>query len=151
RIIAARLFVGYLVSNSGEDWIAQLLAPSARYFVDVGANLGTWTLMFAGYMSTSPAGLLFEPNPDTAVRLRSVLLDKDNLQGCEIIEAAVSDREGSAQFYVEQAYGATSGFYLSHARANASTVSVKVCRLDTELAKRNIANVDVLKIDAEGH
>src|SRR5262249_51869964 len=30
-------------------------------------------------------------------------------------------------------------------------VDVKVCRLDTELAARNVTQVDVLKIDAEGH
>ena len=111
-IIGAHLADSNLLSRSGEDWLAKLVAPSARYFVDVGANVGAWAWMFVGYMTTSPAGLLFEPNPTTAAHLRSVLLRK-NLEGCQIVEAAVSDRDGSAQFYAEQACGVTSSFYSS--------------------------------------
>jgi FkbM family methyltransferase len=149
-IIGAHLTNGSPLSRSGEDWLAHLVAPTARYFVDVGANIGAWTLMFASYMSTSPAGLVFEPNPVTAAHLRSVLQSK-NLQGCEIVEAAVSDREGLAKFYAEEAYGLTSSMYSSFARTTARKIDVVTCRLDAELAKRNINNVDMLKIDAEGN
>jgi FkbM family methyltransferase len=149
-IIGAHLADSNLLSRSGEDWLAQLVAPSARYFVDVGANVGEWASMFAGYMKTPPAGILFEPNPTTAAHLRSVLRRK-NLEGCQIVEAAVSDRDGSAQFYAEEACGETSSLYSSAVHTTANSVDVKVCRLDTELATRNVTQVDVLKIDAEGH
>ena len=149
-IVGAHLADSNLLSRSGENWLAQLAAPSARYFVDVGANVGAWASMFAGYMTTPPAGILFEPNPTTAAHLRSVLRRK-NLEGCQIVEAAVSDRDGLAQFYAEEACGETSSLYSSAVHTTASSVDVKVCRLDTELATRNVTQVDVLKIDAEGH
>jgi FkbM family methyltransferase len=149
-VIGAHFADNSLSSCSGEDWLARLVAPFARYFVDVGANVGEWTMMFASYMSTSPAGLLFEPNPSTAAYLRSILLNK-KLQACSVVEAAASDREGSAKFYAEEACGVTSSLYSSAAHARGNIVDVKICRLDTELAIRNVTNVDVLKIDAEGH
>jgi FkbM family methyltransferase len=148
-IVGAR-FADGLLAGIGEVWLAQQVAPSARYFVDVGANVGEWASMFASYMTTPPAGILFEPNPTTAAHLRSVLRRK-NLEGCQIVEAAASDRDGSAQFYAEEACGETSSFYSSAVLTKANSVDVKVCRLDTELATRNVKQVDVLKIDAEGH
>jgi len=149
-IIGAHLADGNVPSRSGEDWLAQLVAPYTRYFVDVGANVGDWALMFASYMTELPTGLLFEPNPSTASRLRSVLLN-EKLEACEIIEAAVSDRAGSALFYAEESCGETSSLYSSSLRTNARTVDVRLCKLADELSSRDITQVDVLKIDAEGH
>ena len=69
-IIGARLGAAHGLEASGERWLACLVAPHARYFIDVGANVGEWTLMFAAQMISAPAGLAFEPHPAAAVRLR---------------------------------------------------------------------------------
>ena len=149
-VIGARLSTHSGMFSSGEDWLAALVAPSSRFFVDVGANVGQWTLTFARHMSTTPRGLLFEPNPATAARVRAALVDA-KFDNCEVVEAAASDVPGSALFFAEAGYGETSSLYSANLRTTARTVSVKVSRLDDELSSRNISAVDVLKIDAEGH
>ncbi len=149
-IVGAHLSRGNILSRSGEEWLAALVAPSSRYIVDIGANVGDWTLMFARHMSTTPAGLLFEPNPETANRLRAVLAES-RFDACEVIEAAASDRDGSASFFAEEDCGETSSLYSANLRAAARATTVKISRLDHELSSRRISIVDVLKIDAEGH
>jgi FkbM family methyltransferase len=149
-IIGARVANGQVPSRSGEEWLAQLVAPTARYFVDVGANVGEWTLMFARFMSAPPAGLLFEPHPSTAARLRSVVLSA-KLEACEIVEAAAGDRTANTKFFAQDGYGEASSLYMTTRNVVTKTVDVNMRRLDDELSSRNIQNVDMLKIDAEGH
>jgi FkbM family methyltransferase len=149
-IIGARLGAAHGLDASGEQWLSRLIAPHAAYFVDVGANVGEWTLMFAAQMAGPPAGLVFEPHPGTVVRLRAAL-QAAGLDGCEVIEAAAGDKAGSAPFYAEANCGETSSLNFSRRRDAAPAVKVKLCRLDDELARRQIAEIDVLKIDAEGH
>jgi FkbM family methyltransferase len=149
-IIGARLGASHLLADSGEQWLSRQVAPHAAYFVDVGANVGEWTLMFAAQMARLPAGLVFEPHPGTVVRLRAAL-QAAGLDACEVIEAAAADKAGSAPFYAEANCGETSSLHAIAPHGTASIVSVKLCRLDDELSRRQIAEIDVLKIDAEGH
>jgi FkbM family methyltransferase len=149
-IIGSHLSNSHLQSDSGEEWLAQHIAPSTRFFVDIGANVGAWTLMFARHMQGKPAGMLFEPNPETATHL-SAILARNKLHSCQVVQAAASDIDGRAKFYAEDLHGETSSLYSPAVHTNATMVEVPTCRLDTVLKARNISTVDVLKIDAEGH
>jgi FkbM family methyltransferase len=149
-VITARLSSGNVMSRSGEDWLVGLLAPSARNFVDVGANVGEWSQAFARRMTTPPKGLLFEPNPATAERLRQNL-KQAGLEGLEVIEAAAGEKPGVARFFAEVAFGETSSLYSSSLRSDAEMVEIDVRKLDDELSTRGVDHVDFLKIDAEGH
>lgn len=149
-VLGARFGGGHGFADGGEQWLSRLVAPHAACFVDVGANVGEWTLMFAAQMTLPPSGLAFEPHPDTAFRLRAAL-QAAGLAGCEVIEAAAADRAGTAPFFAEPNHGETSSLHASRARQAASKIDVRLCRLDDELSRRQIEEVDVLKIDAEGH
>ncbi|MDO8875403.1 MAG: FkbM family methyltransferase [Pseudolabrys sp.] len=149
-VLGARFGGGHGFADSGEQWLSRLVAPHSAYFVDVGANVGEWTLMFAAQMPRPPSGLAFEPHPETAIRLRAAL-QKAGLAGCEVIEAAAAERAGTAPFFAESNHGETSSLHATRPRQSANKIDVKLCRLDDELSRRQIAEIDVLKIDAEGH
>lgn len=72
-IVGAHMAAGNMLPVSGEEWLAGLLAPHTNNFVDVGANVGEWSLAFARRMAVEPEGLLFEPSPQTASHLRALL------------------------------------------------------------------------------
>lgn len=149
-VLGARFGGSHLFADSGEEWLARLIAPRSSFFVDVGANVGEWSVMFAAQMVRPPAGVLFEPHPGTAIRLRAVMQEA-GLAGCDVIEAAATDRSGTAPFFAEPNYGHTSSLHALRHRRSADTINVRLCRLDDELSQRRIADIDVLKVDAEGH
>ncbi len=147
-IIGRRLSSGIKLETNGEGWLADRIAPTSRLFVDVGANVGDWSLYFARQMP-EPNGLLFEPAPITAKRLTEAVA-ASRLEGLAVITAAVSDSPGAAKFSAEPECGETSSLVLGHSQKDATTVDVTVVTLDQVLAERGIATVDMLKIDAEG-
>ena len=146
-ILGARLGTSINLATNGEGWLIEQVAPQSKFFIDVGANVGNWSREFASRMPGTARGIAFKPSPATAAELRTRLADYD---GVEIVECAISDRSGNATFYAETNCGETSSLIHSHSQKEAKPLSVLVSTLDTEIAKRGIASVDLLKIDAEG-
>jgi hypothetical protein len=75
----------------------------------------------------------------------------DRSNRAEIIPAAVADKSGMMDFYMEASAGETSSLIRQHSNAQAKRVSVQVVTLDADLERRKIKFVDCLKIDAEGY
>jgi FkbM family methyltransferase len=147
-IIGLRLQSGIDPNQNGEAWLAGLIAPQAKFFIDVGANVGAWSYLFAKQMS-SARGIAIEPAPATAAKLRQALLDA-SLVGVETIEAAASDVDGEATFFEESAFGETSSLVGGHSQQNAKAITISTRKLDSVLHERRAGFVDMLKIDAEG-
>jgi FkbM family methyltransferase len=117
----------------------------ARYrrVVDIGANIGLHSIMMArcGF-----AVRAFEPDPVHLAWLRENL----QLNGvtADVVEAAVSDRDGATEFI--RVKGNTTGSHLAGAKA------APYGELDRfPVTVRNfadaVADADLVKIDAEGH
>jgi len=145
-IIAQHMRDGIWAAENGEAWLLRLVAPHCRSFVDVGGNVGQWSVAFARHMTSRPQGLIFEPSPETAKMLRNALAAE--AFELEVIESAVGDRVGRVAFYAEAGPSLTSGLYNA---AAGSEIEVAMTTLDAELAKRGVAEVDFLKIDTEGN
>lgn len=147
-VVGANLSSGNRLGDSGEAWLAGVVAPSSSCFVDVGANVGAWAVEFARCMPPQGRGLLFEPNPKTAAELRTRVA---KWPGLEVIEAAAGQKRGRATFLAEDYFGETSSFYSSTIRLPTTAVEVDILALDDVLSERGVDRVDMLKIDAEGH
>lgn len=122
------------------------------YYVDVGANdpvhgSSTMALYSAGWR-----GLNIEPNPAFVDRFERIRPDDTNI--C----SAVSDRHGSAIFFLVEDDPALSSLdtglgtrYAAEGRS-VRKIEVPVQTLDAALAQHNDGReIDVLKIDVEGH
>jgi len=149
-IIGLRCQSGINPEDNGEAWLAERIAPHAEVVVDIGANLGEWTSMFARNMTRPGQAILFEPNPEAAARLRQMSLPNTTLS-IDIREKAVSDSAGSAKFFAEPNYGETSSLAPGHSNSQARTITVPVVTLDGEMAALGLDRIDMLKIDAEGY
>jgi FkbM family methyltransferase len=141
---------GATISNherNGEAALLRQLRGSIRYFVDVGANRGSWSMMVA---KTGPveAGLLYEPGASALEVLRTQFVSWPQI---EIVGAAVSDAPGEAQFFDEQDAGETSSLSLSAGHSHGKATTVRVATLDAEICGRGWDKIDFLKIDAEGY
>jgi FkbM family methyltransferase len=115
-------------------------------FLDIGANIGYFSLLAAAAIGSSGRVVAFEPTPTVASRLReNILLNR--FTNVTVVEAAVSGRDGHAQLSQSTEDPEANSLF---GPAGEGMVKVATVSLDDELLRRKITGVDVIKIDAEG-
>ena len=119
--------------------------------LDIGANVGAHTLLMAKLAGAEGRVVAFEPHPHLCRRLRQNI-GLNAYRNVQVVEAAVSDRDGEATFY-----GFTQGAFRQGISSlqpdDRATDAMTVRTLDgarvAELA--GLERCDVVKIDVEGH
>jgi FkbM family methyltransferase len=127
--------------------VAGLLRPGMSV-VDVGANIGLYSILSA--FRTGPAGRVwaFEPSSESANRLeRNLRLN--NCERVEVVRLALSDTTSSASLVSERGFGDAYRYLRPNAAASGGEI-VKVTTLDAWAAANAIGPVDFLKVDIEG-
>ena len=115
--------------------------------VDIGANIGYYTLLFSEL--TGPGGkvLAFEPHPANCALLRKNV-EANGLANVEVFERAASNRSGKARLYLDRDGGAMYHSLIDLGERT-SFLDVDCVRLDDFLAGRE-GHLDIIKIDVEG-
>lgn len=112
---------------------------------DVGAHVGYYTLLASELAGPHGQVIAFEPLPRN-LRYLHEHLRLNSVQNVRVIEAAVSDRSGTARFRVvpDSSMGAVTS------DASADAIEVETVSLDDLFARGEIPAPNVLKIDVEG-
>lgn len=136
---------------SMRQWVR--LASGARTVLDIGANSGIFSLA----ASAVGAGRVhaFEPVP----RIHQILVNNVELNGMNnvvCLDKAVGDENGAAEIFDPGGDAPTSasisrGFAHSHFGSNVASYSVQVTSVDQYCAENEICDVDLVKVDVEGH
>ena len=117
-------------------------------FVDVGANIGGYSL-FVGMLAGPRAKIIaIEPQPEILARLR-FNIHASGLTTVTTVDCAVSDAPGQATFFIDAENRGESGLR-STKHSEAATLTVQVKTLLEILQEQNLDHVDALKIDVEG-
>lgn len=125
--------------------LVQLADPLPVQFFDIGAHIGTHSLIVASvYQSSSVHVTAFEPTPETAAVCRA-LAGTNDLQ-IRIERCAISDTDGTASLFISP--WETSNSLMEGFRPAKGTVQVPSIRLDTYCASRGVLP-SVIKIDVE--
>lgn len=119
--------------------------------LDVGANIGMYTLFFKKYLGKRCRIYAFEPSPD-ALHLLKKNLTANNISGeVHIVEKAVSDSKGQVEFFIGHHHVSslfeewTSGGGQNHT----TKITVPAITLDDYCAENNL-KPDFIKVDIEG-
>lgn len=116
--------------------------------IDVGANVGVHSLT----MSQGRKVYAFEPEPSIARKLKANV-ELNGLKNVEIIEAALSDVDGSLTLYsADDKSNPNEGqasLIPGHFEGRTKEVKVKVTTLDSMF--RDLGRLDFVKIDTEGN
>jgi len=125
--------------------LEKLLRPGDT-FVDVGANVGAYTIKAGRLVGERGAVVAIEPFPGMASALLNNVL-ANRLNNVRLRVGCAADQDGHQQFWMND--GKPNSFSLVPKPGSVSFDSA-VFSLDTLLAREAIKRVDVLKIDAEG-
>jgi FkbM family methyltransferase len=135
---------GYLRRNPAPH-ITRLVAKGGRTMLDIGANAGFHTLCASSTFSQVHA---FEPVPATATRLRRNVELSEASDRVRVHEVALSDRRGSVSMRVEPGH---CGANRIEASGEGASIEVPMDTLDVLAERESLCDVDLVKIDVEGH
>jgi FkbM family methyltransferase len=116
-------------------------------FVDVGANIGYFSLLAASVVGPQGAVFAFEPDPDNYRLLLANAKLNQLAERLTAIEAALSDADGEGRLYLSADNLGDHQLYAGdeHRRS----VPIRLLRGGPFLADR-LARIDLLKIDTQG-
>ena len=117
--------------------------------IDVGANVGIFTIPLARAVGPDGRVLAFEPAPANVTRLvQNVALN--GLENVDVHAVAVADRPGEVtlRLGVDPAFHSTTT--VAEARAAGTTLTVRSETLDAVWAEAGAPAVSIVKVDTEG-
>jgi len=150
----ARLDVANDMEQNGELMVQERViqaVPAARKIValDVGANKGEWTRALLSNAGDRPIEVhVFEPASATFAELSKNL--RQDSGRIRLVNQALSDKKGTANFFVMGAGLGTNSLHAGVGGA-ASVESVTLNTVDDYCQEQGVAQIDLMKIDAEGH
>lgn len=134
----------------------QALAKRSDVILDVGANTGVYTLL-AKSANPNVKVYSFEPVRNTFKILQENIA-LNNCTDVTLINDAVSDKEGEAEFYdmkdsilYEASLEKAHVDALKHDRSRFTSYKVKIVSLANVIEEYKIGKVDLLKVDVETH
>ena len=128
--------------------VAQELVRTADLFIDVGANVGFYSLV----LSVSQPGLrviAFEPNPKN-FKLLEANARLNHCSHLACLAMAVSDMSGTAVLYLSPS-DMSASLESEFDSATGATLKVTTTSLDAYLARSPMPARMVIKVDVEGH
>jgi len=130
--------------------IKHVVTPGA-VCLDVGANIGAYTLLMAFCAGPTGKVISLEPHPHLCERLlKNVALN--GLQNVEVLQAALSDSNGEAPLYTyeEGAQEQTTSSLLP-AQGLPAEVRVQTVTGHTLQEEYDLSSCSLIKLDVEGH
>ena len=128
------------VDWGSEEYLIQHLEEN-KTFLDVGANIGYYSLLAAPYCRSVYA---FEPDPRSITALQKNALKVDNII---IVQEAVYSEVGEMQFNIA---GPPEFSHLKKTSETVDCVNVKVNTLDNFVSENPQLKVTAIKTDVEG-
>lgn len=143
------LMAGYrLLKPAPSNSLVRALCKPGDTAIDVGANIGDWTLALAEAVGTQGKVYAFEPLPVMAQALEKTVA-VNRLRQVQVVPIALASEEGETLFSAER--GNTGGSRLGVMAGDFSQITVAARTLDGFLrGERDVARLDFIKIDVEG-
>jgi FkbM family methyltransferase len=131
-------------ARNGEAWLIETVGRDVERFIDVGANVGDWTVAVLA-CSPSAEGIAVEPGAEAVSQLRIRLPES-----VELVPAAAGAQEGTIAFYETPGAGQGSSAFRAWA-GDVQHRQVNVVTIDALLARSGWDRIEFLKVDTEGY
>jgi FkbM family methyltransferase len=122
--------------------------PAGGVFVDVGANVGTYTMPLARHVGQSGKVIAIEPHPVTHARL-AFNRAASSFKQVILVAAAAGSTDG--ELMIETDGDNLGASHIVSGERAGKAIKVSSLRLQRILDDAGVAHVDALKIDVEGY
>lgn len=124
-----------------------ILKPGA-VALDIGANIGVFTLKMSDLVGKSGKVLAFEPHPTNASQLQENI-GLNNLENCSLYQIALGEETGLVQMPVVDPLNQGMAKIMDNSEASAIKV---LCQRGDDIHEINeLTRLDCIKIDTEGY
>ncbi len=141
---------GMIALESYESYETKLfreILKEGMTVVDIGANIGYYSVIAGKRVGTNGKVFSFEPENINFSFLEKNI-SKNSLRNTKAFQTALSDKPGTQNLFL---YKENKGSYsLVDNRKTKVSIPVAVDTLDNVLGRNNISSVDIIKIDIEG-
>jgi len=147
-----------LLDGYWEMWITRIIMNTIKEgmnVIEIGANIGYYSLLIASKIGDKGKLFIFEPNPNSFEILFSNIEINGFLDRVELINKAVMDKPGRISFNkLKRHHGSSSIIsftddHLRYWKEEAETIMVEAISLDEYFRDRD-NRIDMIKIDTEG-
>src|SRR5579864_4839386 len=121
--------------------------PPGGYCLDIGANLGFYTLKFARWVGRNGQVAAFEANPTLVERIR-INMELNHFSNISVVSAAVHNQSGQVEFYISPNPGKSSVNPMGNA---IQKLVVPAVTIDEYVANVGWPRLDIIKMDIEGN
>jgi FkbM family methyltransferase len=122
--------------------------PEGSVVIDVGANIGYFSVLFARRVGRAGTVIAFEPGREN-VKLLRWNVRRAGLGNVRIVEAALGDHDGEGTLFLNPVHPADHRIF--EAREARPSRRIRVVTLDTVLADPDVvARIALVKIDVQG-
>jgi FkbM family methyltransferase len=128
--------------------LSDYLSPGTVFY-DIGANIGFFSVAAARLVGEEGQVYAFEPLPENAAVIRRNI-KINGFENIQVIEAAVADRSGAAEFLVAHYSGGSALASASVPPDLKEIITVEIVALDDLIARGQIRLPNLVKIDVEG-
>lgn len=119
-------------------------------FLDIGSNIGLFSLLASKKVGVDGKVICFEPAPETYKRLvENIALNQ--LENIEARNLGLSDSEGELKFYFsDTGFDAWNSFAPTNDYRLNKSIDIMVSTLDKQLESLDKSLIKIIKIDVEG-
>lgn len=116
-------------------------------FLDIGANVGFYTLLGASIVGKTGRVIAIEPNPKTFDKMKKTI-ERNGLENVLALNLGLGRSESEVELFFNSAIGNDSATMVAHGATE--SMKVKVVKLDSVAAEHSIDKIAYLKIDVDG-
>jgi FkbM family methyltransferase len=147
-VLSETIYVGRF-ENAELDFVKRYLKKD-DVFLDIGANVGLFTVVGASKVGTQGKVYSFEPVKKTYTRL-SENVQLNNFTCVKLFNAGLSNTDGELEMTTSaEGFDAWNSFGKPTAGSNFIKEKVAIYKLDSCISQNDISNVNLAKIDVEG-
>ena len=143
------LFTPQFFDATERRLLAERMKPGF-VFVDVGANVGAYSLFVSGALKGDAKIIAFEPQPSVYERLIANIRFNPG-SSIKAIDCAVADQDGEVSLFLDaDNQGEASVKFMNWSQGEGASVAVPAKSLLTVARDEGLERIDALKLDVEG-
>lgn len=144
------IFSVWAGSNFHEQELRKYFNISEGIFIDIGANIGKFSIIMGKKIDNKGKVLAIEPHPDN-FKILQRNIELNNLKNVTALNLACSNKKGNLQLFLdEDGTGGHSTIKSKKTKTGNNKIWVRAETLDSIIKKEKIKKVDLIKIDVEG-